>query len=70
MQERAADRGWGQYPEPEWMQRRKRAEAQRRADARLNHAFRWTVAGFLLWPILAPVLLGMLVLIVLLIGSI
>lgn len=59
----AADHGWTQYPEPEWRRRRKPK------PDRLDQAFKLTIAGFMLWPILAPVFLGILVLIVIVIGS-
>ncbi|MDK4804948.1 MAG: hypothetical protein OC190_00195 [Novosphingobium aromaticivorans] len=59
----AADKGWAQYPEPEW-----RVQRRRERGDWLDTAFKLTVAGFLIGPIIAPVLLGILVLIVIAIG--
>lgn len=58
----AADRGWAQYPEPEWRSMR------RRRPSRLDQAFKLTIAAFLLGPIVAPVIVALLIGVVIVIG--
>lgn len=64
MHEWAADRyDFVQYPEPEW-----RVQRRRKPGKRLDQAFNLTLAGFAIWPIIAPVLLGALVVVVMMLG--